>query len=131
MAQHYGHGTPPISPMEGMDSKSFSIEPLKGHWTLLYFWADWCVPCVEEGIPSLMSFAKQHANDRATYAIVAIRFNSPEEAGDWKTFHEKTANLEKTQWHGIPLFPIVYDANDADGRRLGHSRIAHDGPNKP
>ncbi|PYT65013.1 MAG: hypothetical protein DMG39_30450 [Acidobacteria bacterium] len=67
-----------------------------------------------------MSFAKQHSKDRAAYAIVAIRFNSPEEAGDWNTFHEKTANLEKTQWHGIPPFPIVYDANDADGRRLGH-----------
>ena len=42
-----------------------------------------------------MSFAKQHSKDRAAYAIVAIRFNSPEEAGDWNTFHEKTANLER------------------------------------
>lgn len=110
MAQHYGHGTPPITPMKGMDGESFSIEPLKGRWTLLYFWADWCVPCVEEGIPSLTSFVNKHSTDRAAYSIVAIRFNRPEEPGDWNTFHEKTELLEKTAWHGVPPFPIVYDA---------------------
>ena len=110
MAAHYGKGTPPISPLTGMDNKPFSIGSLNGHWTLLYYWADWCVPCIEEGIPSLTSFVNDAANNRSDYRIVAIRFNSVDEAGDWNTFHSKTERLERTLWHGVPPFPIVYDS---------------------
>jgi thiol-disulfide isomerase/thioredoxin len=110
MAAHYGKGTPPISPLTGMDNKPFLIDSLHGHWTLLYYWADWCVPCIEEGIPSLTSFVNDAANNRSDYRIVAIRFNGVDEAGDWNTFHSKTERLERTLWHGVPPFPIVYDS---------------------
>jgi thiol-disulfide isomerase/thioredoxin len=111
MARHYGHGTPLLSPLTDMAKKPFVIEPFKGHWTLLYFWADWCVPYIEEGIPALTSFVKQTPNQRDSYRIVAIRFNSLEEAGDWTTFKSKTEHLERTLWHGVPPFPIVYDSS--------------------
>jgi len=110
MAQHYGHGTPPVSPLTGMDQKAVSVPPFKGHWTLLYYWADWCVPCIDEGIPALTAFAEKHSHDHDAYRIIAIRFNSTDEEGDWNTFHTKTERLERTLWHRIPPFPIVYDS---------------------
>lgn len=109
MAQHYGHGTPRVSPLTDMQHKQFRIEPFKGHWTLLYYWADWCMPCVREGIPQLIAFANSHQQDRAEFRIVAIRFNSIHEAGDWNTFHAVTEKLEKEVWHAVPRFPLVYD----------------------
>jgi len=110
MSVHYGHGTPKLVPMTDMDGKPFSINPLKGHWTLLYFWADWCVPCIEHGIPELSSFVQSNVTNRDRYRIVGIRFNSTSEAGDWSDFKEKTERLEKTLWHGVPPFPLVYDS---------------------
>lgn len=110
MAQHYGHGTPQLSSMTDMDQRSFSIEPLKGHWTLLYFWADWCVPCIREGIPALSEFVKQNAAQKDRFRIIGIRRNSTDEEGDWNSFKAKTAHLEEAVWHGVPPFPLVYDS---------------------
>ena len=110
MARHYGHGTPRFAPMLDIDGKPYSVEPLNGHWTLLYFWADWCVPCVEHGIPELSAFVHGNEADRNRYRIVAIRFNSTSEAGDWNDFKKKTEHLEKTLWHETPPFPLVYDS---------------------
>ena len=64
MAKHFGRGTPPIGPLTDLNHKPFSLKPLKGRWTLLYYWADWCVPCVEEGIPALTSFVNTHQADK-------------------------------------------------------------------
>lgn len=111
MALHYGHGTPPVSVMTDMDNKPFQIEPFSGHWTLIYFWADWCVPCVKEGIPSLIAFAKSHQEPRGKFRIVAVRFNSRNEAGNWNDFKKQTTRLENEVWHAVPPFPMVYDAS--------------------
>lgn len=110
MAAHYGHGTPALAPMRDLEGKPFSVEPVKGHWTLLYFWADWCVPCIEHGIPELSSFVQSSTADRSRYRIVGIRFNSTSESGDWNDFKKKTERLERTLWHGAPPFPLVYDS---------------------
>ena len=93
-----------------MDQKPFSVPPFSGHWTLLYYWADWCVPCINEGIPALTAFVGKHSRDSDAYRIIAIRFNSIDEDGDWNTFHAKTERLQRTLWHGVPPFPIVYDS---------------------
>jgi thiol-disulfide isomerase/thioredoxin len=111
MELHYGHGTPPVSPMNDMEDKSFQMEKFEGHWTLMYFWADWCVPCVKEGIPSLIEFANSHQREREKFRIVAIRFNARNEAGDWNDFHRQTAKLEAEVWHSVPPFPLVYDTS--------------------
>lgn len=109
MAKHFGHGTPQIGPLTDLDHKPFTLKPLKGRWTLLYYWADWCVPCVAEGIPALTSFVNTHQADKAKFQIVAIRFGSTHEDFEWKDFHTKTLKLEKTVWHDVPPFPMVYD----------------------
>jgi thiol-disulfide isomerase/thioredoxin len=111
MALHYGRGTPPVSPMNDMENKVYQMEPFEGHWTLIYFWADWCVPCVKEGIPSLVAFAHSHHQQQDKFRIVAIRFNARNEAGDWNDFHKQTAELEANVWHAIPPFPVVYDSS--------------------
>lgn len=111
MVSHYGHGTPLLTTMKGLDGKPYSVTPLKEHWTLLYFWADWCIPCIEKGIPELSNFVRSTpAAERNRYRIVAIRFNSLSESGDWNDFRRKTERLEKGLWHQRPPFPIVYDS---------------------
>lgn len=109
MAKHYGHGTPPIGPLTDLDHKPFTLKPLQDRWTLLYYWADWCIPCIGQGIPALTSFVQTHQADKAKFQIVAIRFGSTHENFEWADFHAKTLKLESTVWHGAPPFPMVYD----------------------
>lgn len=108
MSQHYGHGTPKLSPLIDVNHKTYDVDP-KGRWTLLYFWADWCVPCIEKGIPDLITFTQAHEAQRSRFEIVAIRFGSTHENYDWKDFRERTLHLEQTAWHQVPPFPIVDD----------------------
>lgn len=109
MAQHYGQGTPTMSPLRDMDHRLFEIGSLRGHWTLLYFWADWCLPCIREGIPKLVAFASAHSASIDKFRIIAIHENRLTEGGDWNDFHAKTEKLEKEVWHSVPPFPVVYD----------------------
>ena len=111
MASHYGHGTPALVPMTAIDGKLFSVEAFQGHWTLLYFWADWCIPCIQHGIPDLASFAQSHKADKDRFRIVGIRFNSTSESGDFADFQKKTQHLEQSLWHKTPPFPLVYDSS--------------------
>ena len=52
MSRHYGHGIPPLSPLKDLDNKAFNIPAPRDHWTVLYFWADWCVPCIRRAFQS-------------------------------------------------------------------------------
>ena len=108
MSQHYGHGTPKLSPLVDIDHKTYIIQP-KARWTLIYFWADWCLPCIGKGIPDLIAFAQAHEAQKSRFQIVAIRFGSTKEDYDWKDFHAKTLHLEQSVWHQVPPFPVVDD----------------------
>jgi thiol-disulfide isomerase/thioredoxin len=108
MSQHYGHGTPKLSPLLDIDHKTYLVQP-KGRWTLIYFWADWCIPCIAKGIPDLIAFCKTHEAQRDRFRIVAIRFGSTHENYEWKDFHAKTLHLEEAVWHQVPPFSIVDD----------------------
>lgn len=109
MAKHFGHGTPAIAPLTDLDHKPFTLKPIKGRWTLLYYWADWCLPCIQQGIPDLTSFVNTHQAAKAKFQVVAIRFGSTHENFEWKDFHAKTFKLENSTWHFVPPFPMVYD----------------------
>lgn len=52
------------------------------------------VPCIQEGIPALTSFVNSTGNPN-DYRIVAIQFNSLDEAGDWNRVHNETQHLER------------------------------------
>ncbi len=108
MKQHFGHGTPKLSPLLDVDHNTFIVQP-KGKWTLICFWADWCMPCIGKGIPDLIAFQKAHEMQSSLFTIVAIRFGSTHENYEWRDFHAKTLHLEQTVWHQVPPFPVVDD----------------------
>lgn len=108
MSRHYGNGIPKLSPLLDIDHKTFIVQP-KGKWTLLYFWADWCMPCIEKGIPDLIAFSKAHEALSDHFQIIAIRFGSTHENYEWKDFRAKTMHLEQAVWHQVPSFPVVDD----------------------
>ena len=109
VARHYGRGTPRLSILQDMDHKPFQIDSLRGHWTLLYFWATWCGPCVQEGMPKLIAFVKQHSDSLDKFRIIAIHERSAGETGDWNDYYRKTIKLESTLWGSTPPFPLTYD----------------------
>ena len=87
--------------------KPYRITPHPGQWTLLYFWQTSCAPCVSEGIPKLMNFAKSHTDQRARFSIAAVHTNDPGQPQ--KDFLAKTLWLESNVWRGVPSFPLVLD----------------------
>ena len=109
MSQHFGHGTPALSPLVDMEHRPFQISPLNGHWNLIYFWADWCEPCVAKGIPELIVFTKTHEAEKNRFRIIAVRFGSTHENFEWKDFHSRTLRLEQTVWRQVLPFPVVDD----------------------
>ena len=109
MTRHYGLGTPRLSSVVDLDHRSLDIGPLKGHWTFLYFWADWCVPCIAEGIPKVNAFVLSHRDQKSQFRVIAVHRNGTDESGDWNDFREKTLKLEKSVWHFVPAFPVAFD----------------------
>jgi thiol-disulfide isomerase/thioredoxin len=111
IAQHYGHGTPDLTPsLLTMDHKPATIQPVRGKWTLLYFWATWCGPCISEGIPELIAFTNDHKNSSSAFRIVAIHEKSKGENSTWREFHDKTVLLQHERWHVMSLpFDVLYD----------------------
>lgn len=119
MAQHYGHKAPATSALVDMDHKPATIPPLRGHWTLLYFWENGCAPCIQTGLPSLIEFAKSGQAKSANLQIVAINSNLADASSNWETFHSYTAKLEATLWHAVPSFPMLYDESDRTSKDWG------------
>lgn len=109
MAQHYGRKAPPISSLVDMSRKPAEIRPRRGQWTLLYFWEDGCVPCIQTGLPNLIEFAASGQASAANLQIYAINTRFPGTPADWNQFHSHTTRLEATLWHAVPSFPMLYD----------------------
>jgi len=53
-----GHVAPPVRGV-GVDGRAFALPRAPGTYTVLNFFASWCVPCQQEG-PELVKFAFQH-----------------------------------------------------------------------
>lgn len=109
MKLHYGHGTPPVSELQDMSHHPFLIESWRGHWTLLYFWADWCSLCVQQGIPELIAFSHMYSEHSDQFRIIAIHESQPDEGRSWEVFQSQTTRFEKEIWKTTPPFPLVFD----------------------
>jgi thiol-disulfide isomerase/thioredoxin len=109
LARHYGHGAPELVTVLDMDHQPFNFGSWDGRWTLIYFYADWCLPCVKEGIPKLIAFTKEHSASSDKFRIIAVHVNGKDNQSDWETFHRQTVKLEKEVWHTIPPFVLCFD----------------------
>lgn len=47
-----------------LDGKPFDLAAQRGHWTIVNFWATWCVPCIKE-MPALSHYVATHPDVRA------------------------------------------------------------------
>ena len=47
-----------------LDGKPFDLAAQRGHWTIVNFWATWCVPCIKE-MPALSQYVAAHPDVRA------------------------------------------------------------------
>ncbi len=54
-----------------LDGSPGRIEQIKGNWTLINFWAEWCKPCLEE-IPEINQF---HNDYQQQVKVVGINFD--------------------------------------------------------
>lgn len=85
---------------ETIDGTEFRESSLRGRWTLLNFFATWCVPCRQEH-DDLVRFAARHAvsNDAVVVGVVysdsvsAVRRFREEEGGDWPMLTDPKGRL--------------------------------------
>ena len=107
MAEHYGKLPPQLTGLVDSQGHPFSLSRIDRP-TLLYFWADWCQPCVSEGIPHLLDFAEAHRGER--FQIIAIHQNgipAPSTAGSFRLSLDR---LQRNVWKRPLSFPFVFDS---------------------
>ena len=55
-----GETPAPLEKLEYVDGSVFDVASLIGKPTVLYFGADWCVPCIERGRPAAVATANKY-----------------------------------------------------------------------
>jgi len=79
----------PVPALSGttLDDETYDIDASRGRWTLVNFFASWCVPCVVEH-PELVAFSES----RSDVQVVSVPFDDrraevadffEERGGDW------------------------------------------------
>jgi thiol-disulfide isomerase/thioredoxin len=110
IAQYYGKQAPSLTTTVPINLTPFSFPTLRGKWTLIYFWAYWCAPCIEEGLPKLAAFYEERRALRNRFEIVGIHENGVPEMITVGDLTLKIENLQRDKWHRRPLpFSILLD----------------------
>jgi cytochrome c biogenesis protein CcmG, thiol:disulfide interchange protein DsbE len=80
-----------------LDGDEFDIDDHRGRWVLVNFFAEWCVPCLEEH-PDLVAFDEAHG-DAGDVQVVSVAFQDRAEnlrgffernGGEWPVLAEGT-----------------------------------------
>ena len=90
----------------------------------VYFWGFDCVLACGSGLPDLMTFYQEHADDRDRFEIVAICIDPDEEMKSMADVDQRLAPIVEHVWGGKPLpFPVLLDASFQTWERYGLSGV--------
>lgn len=103
MAQHFGKKPPLLTGLVDASNRAVAV-PKFDRPTLLYFWADWCQPCVAEGIPHLLQFADAHKGERLQ--IIAVNENGIPSPSTTANFQRSLQHLQESVWSRNYRFPL-------------------------
>jgi peroxiredoxin len=114
------------------EGKKFSLKELKGKYTIIDFWASWCVPCRKE-IPNMKKlYAKYNSK-----GLVIISVSLDKEDAKWK----KALDEEQLSWpnlidkdgisdkYSIKTIPAMFVV-DKNGKVIGEKLRGESLPDK-
>lgn len=70
-----GERPEPMEVVEYVDGRELSLPDLYGKPTVLYFGADWCIPCIERGRPTMISVAKKYVPQGLQVVFISMDDN--------------------------------------------------------
>ena len=108
LANRYGKPPLPLTGLVDINGRAVAA-PVFDRPTLIYFWADWCQPCIAEGIPRLMQFMQQHHGER--FQIFAVHENGIPMMTSAKAFQQSLAHLQSSVWYQTLSFPSTFDVS--------------------
>lgn len=92
-----------------IDGEPFDLADYRGRWVVVNFFAEWCIPCIEEH-PELAAFEVEHTA-KGDAALVSVLFDTTAQNGE-KFFAENGGD-----------WPVVADDEGAVGVDYGVARV--------
>jgi cytochrome c biogenesis protein CcmG, thiol:disulfide interchange protein DsbE len=118
-----GDGIVPASLRRALADDKIALSELRGHPTVLNFWASWCVPCRDEG-PDLAASARAHAGRVVFLGIDVQDFTSDARRFlrqlDIPYVSVRDGGDSTYTDYGLTGLPETYYL-DREGRIVGHS----------
>ncbi|MCK6510162.1 TlpA family protein disulfide reductase [Myxococcota bacterium] len=72
----------PTLRLEAEGGQAFSLEPYRGRWRMINFWATWCEPCRRE-MPALERLARSFPQEKLPIVLLAVSVDQ-----EWSLIHD-------------------------------------------